>query len=76
MLYVGIIIGLIAIIWMKVSSEDGITGSKITLFLLGMMILAKLGGTKVDLFNTVGDFAFVALILFLGYMLFKKLFMR
>lgn len=76
MLYVGIIIGLIAIIWMKVSSEDGITGSKITLFLLGMMILAKLGGTKVDLFNTVGDFSFVALILFLGYMLFKKLFMR
>lgn len=76
MLYVGIIIGIGVLVWMKVSSEDGITGSKVTLFLLGIMILAKLGGTKIDLFNTVGDFAFIVLVLFLGYMLFKKLFMR
>lgn len=81
MLYIGIIIGIIAIIWLKVNKSTEVaskknTGTRIILFLLGIMILAEIGKSKVFLFGEIGDVAFVILIIVLGYGLFKKLFMK
>lgn len=87
MLYVGIVLGIIVVVWLnskkgkgneitETESTQNVTGAKVVLFLIGIMVLAMIGGSKIALFSVVGDFAFVMLILFLGYLLFKKLFMR
>ncbi|MEZ3435567.1 MAG: hypothetical protein K1W34_13260 [Lachnospiraceae bacterium] len=85
MLFVGIILGVIAVVWLNskkgksneiIEPTQNVTGAKVVLFLIGIMVLAMIGGSKIALFSVVGDLAFVILILFLGYLLFKKLFMR
>lgn len=55
---------------------QNITNGKIIIFLLGIMILAAVGGSKLRLFSQVGDVAFIVLIIFLGYLLYIKLFSK
>lgn len=55
---------------------QNITSGKIVIFLLGIMVLATVGGTKLGLFSQVGDVAFIVLIIFLGYLLYMKLFSK
>lgn len=88
MLYVGIVLGIVAIAYYAYSKcqsekiseidEEGgkITAFKIAVFLIGIIILAGIGGSRLSFFKMVGDIAFVLLIITLGFILFKKLFMR
>ena len=87
MLYIGIIVGIIVIIITQTKRNDKnentehipsptVTSKKIVIFLVGVMALTAIGGTKLVLFKTIGDFAFIALVLYFGYILFKKLFMK
>lgn len=91
MLYIGIVVGVIAIIWLKggnntkketeeTTEETGtmkkVTDIKIILFLIGIMILSEFGSEKMQMLGTVGDVVFIILIIYLGYLLFKKLFLR
>lgn len=50
-----------------------VTDAKVILFLVGIMVLAEVGSSKMLM---LGDVVFVVLILYLGYVLFKRLFMR
>lgn len=56
--------------------ENMSINKKIVVFLIGIMILGKIGGSVVEVFSVIGDLAFFALIVFFGYLLFKKLFMK
>lgn len=49
---------------------------KVIVFLAGIILLCKIGGSKFYLFNTLGNIAFFLLIVYLGYLLFKLLFMK
>lgn len=50
--------------------------AKMILFLIGIMILGTIGGTIFPLFSLIRDLAFIVLIFFLGYLLYKKLFKK
>lgn len=65
----------------EVETENGndyqnVTSGKIIIFLLGIMVLASVGGMKLGLFTKIGDVAFIVLIIFLGYLLYIKLFSK
>lgn len=91
MLYIGIVVGIIAVFFLKSgnntrkeveeTTEEGgtiknVTDAKVILFLVGVMVLAEVGSSKMLMLGMLGDVFFVVLILYLGYVLFKKLFMR
>lgn len=91
MLYIGIVVGIIAVFFLKsgnntrkeveeTTEEAGtiknVTDAKVILFLVGVMVLAEVGSSKMLMLGMLGDVVFVVLILYLGYVLFKKLFMR
>lgn len=85
MIYVGIIIAIIVFVVLKsgnsntnekAEKKEMTVDTKIVLFLLGIMILGAIGGTRVRFFSSIGDLAFIAFIVFLGYLLFKKLFKK
>ncbi len=88
MLYIGIVIAIIAVIWLKCGNnadkatekETGamkkVTDIKIILFLLGVMVLSEFGSEKMEILGRLGDIVFIILIFYLGYLLFKKLFVK
>lgn len=82
MLYIGIVIGLVFVGWFGFkklqdsADTSDILAFKVVVFLLGIMLLSAVGGSKVAFFNTIGDFTFIVLIIFLAIVLFKKLFIR
>lgn len=49
---------------------------KIVVFLIGIMVLSFIGSSVSSIFSLIGKLAFILLIVFLGYLLFKKLFMK
>lgn len=81
MLYIGCIVGIILVFCLWKAKRMGdtkkrITGIKVIIFLLGIMILSEIAESKMFIFGRVGDIAFIVLIILLGYGLFRKLFMR
>ena len=83
MIYIGIIVAIIVFFVLKSKGSEETSekkemtlDTKIVLFLIGIMVLGAVGGIKLPLFSSIGDLAFIAFIVFLGYMLFKKLFKK
>lgn len=58
------------------SKEIEIMDIKIIIFLIGVAILGSIGGSIIPQFTLIGELAFVLLIVFLIYVLFKKLFLK
>lgn len=83
MIYLGIIIAIVVFLVLKNSGtnvkaekKEMTMDTKIVLFLLGIMVLGAVGGTRIRIFSSIGDLAFIAFIVFLGYLLFNKLFKK